>query len=538
MTKNSDLCKKTKMRKLPIFLLFFLFWTIVHAQPKNIIIMIGDGMGYEHINASLYFQGKKDNHLWMSFPVKLAAATNNHGGSYNPHSAWKDKLYVQSAYTESAAAATAIATGHTTTTSYVGMSATGIPLSNPVMLASSLKKSSGIVSSVPFVHATPAGFTAHNQSRSNYKEIAFQILMHSTATVVMGCGHPFRDNNGNMTQQPDFKYTHSMELWQMITNQKNSLTVNGTTFYVQDINGDFVSDAWTFSDKKEDLDKIISKEMKPDRLFFLSPVFETLSESRSGNSAMPFDIPVAENIPSLQQMSMAALAILSDNPEGFFLMIEGGAIDWASHNNDLVRLIEEQIEFEKTVEAVMEFIETNLNWEETLLIVLADHECGYLTGGFDSVSGFQHIRDQGKGKLPDVQFLSENHTNHLVPFFSKGIGAHSFQVMSSGFDSVRGQYIHISDVAKYINYLWGYECNIIPSAMSTCPGNEVQVMATAPFDVCSYTWFVNDEEFHNNNSHVLKLKIDRDTEVYCIIQCNAKEFTTGTSRITVQNCNE
>ncbi len=79
-------------------------------------------------------------------------------------------------------------------------------------------------------------------------------------------------------------------------------------------------------------------------------------------------------------MTKAALNVLDDDPNGFFIMIEGGAVDWAAHANQSGRLIEEMNDFNKSIEAVIRWIDTNSNWNETLVIITADHETGHLTG--------------------------------------------------------------------------------------------------------------------------------------------------------------
>lgn len=98
-------------------------------------------------------------------------------------------------------------------------------------------------------------------------------------------------------------------------------------------------------------------------------------------------------------------------------MIEGGAIDWAGHANEYDRLIEEGNDFIDAIEAVVAWIEKNDQFKETLLIVTADHETGYLTAPIS----------QGKGKLPKMTWQIKDHTNQTVPFFAKGPGSEKFQ---------------------------------------------------------------------------------------------------------------
>ena len=105
----------------------------------------------------------------------------------------------------------------------------------------------------------------------------------------------------------------------------------------------------------------------------------------------PYELPFNANVPSLAVMSKAAIRALERNPKGFYLMIEGGAVDWANHANQPERLIEEQIDFVQAVEAVVAWVEKNSNWDDTLLILSADHECGHLWGPDSDKIPFQPL---------------------------------------------------------------------------------------------------------------------------------------------------
>ena len=106
----------------------------------------------------------------------------------------------------------------------------------------------------------------------------------------------------------------------------------------------------------------------------------TLPGDKDCRPAEPFAAPLNRNVPTLATMSKAAINCLDNNPKGFYLMIEGGAVDWANHANQPDRMIEEQIDFVEAVEAVVAWIESHGGWDETLLILTADHECGLLWG--------------------------------------------------------------------------------------------------------------------------------------------------------------
>jgi alkaline phosphatase len=154
-------------------------------------------------------------------------------------------------------------------------------------------------------------------------------------------------------------------------------------------------------------------------------------------------------------MTKGALNVLDNDKDGFFLVIEGGAIDWAGHANQSGREIEEEIDFNKSVEAVINWVEKNSNWGETLLIVTGDHESGYLTGpGSGQAAGSQPVwnplENNGAGNLPGMQWNSPEHTNSLIPFFAKGDAARLFKSYADGKDPVRGSYIDNTEIAKVI----------------------------------------------------------------------------------------
>jgi alkaline phosphatase len=153
-------------------------------------------------------------------------------------------------------------------------------------------------------------------------------------------------------------------------------------------------------------------------------------------------------------MSLAALNVLDDDPDGFFLMIEGGAVDWACEENQTGRMIEEQVFFNQTVEAVVEWIETNSRWEDTLLIVTSDHEAGYITGpgsGLELPDGdvaktWRPLENRGKGKVPGMEWHHDEHTNSLVPLYAKGYGSERFAALADETDPVHGFYLDNTEI--------------------------------------------------------------------------------------------
>jgi alkaline phosphatase len=136
-----------------------------------------------------------------------------------------------------------------------------------------------------------------------------------------------------------------------------------------DSDGDGAADAWTMIDSLADWQSL-AEGPTPKRLFGLAPVATTLQQDRPGDTLVhPFGVELIKNVPSLRHMTRVALNVLDNNPNGFFMMIEGGAVDWASHSNQMGRLIEEQIDFNRAVEAVVAWIDSTSSWSETLLII-------------------------------------------------------------------------------------------------------------------------------------------------------------------------
>ncbi|OSM42660.1 alkaline phosphatase [Nesterenkonia sp. PF2B19] len=421
--------------------------------PKNVIYMIGDGMGYNHLAATNLYEtgqtryqveGDADPETLEELPGEavqtyedwdmLALSTYAAGGEYDPQAAWSDHDWVQTGATDSAAAGTAMATGEKTTNGTIGLDADGEVIENLSERAIATGRSAGVVSSVPFSHATPAAWAAHNESRNNYHEIADEMI-DSDLDVIFGAGHPHYDDDSKKLKDPEFTY---------IAEEDFERLAGGETEF-------------EFTDKDSDFAKYARGKAQhlPERAFGLAQVASTLQHGRSGDSQEPYDVK-QNTVVDLPTMSEAALNILSQNDEGFHLMVEGGAIDWAGHANDTARDIEEVQDFNDAVDAVVEWVETESSWEETLVIVTADHETGYLAGP-DDQPGFTPMTGEA-GQLPDLGWYSGDHTNQVVPFFVRGAGSEAFFEEIVGTDPVRGDYVDNTVVADVLmDGFWAVE---------------------------------------------------------------------------------
>ena len=454
------------LKRIPIFVLnaiafiFVLFGihTLVTSEsveiPKNVILMISDGCGYNHIDAAnLYQYGKTGVQAFEKFPVSYAMSTYSaDGDGYEPDKAWKRFDYVKEKFTDSAAAITAISTGEKTHDEVVGLDTNYRSLEHVIERVESLGKSTGVVTSVRFCDATPAGMITHNEYRKNYLEISREMILESPLEVIMGCGHPCYDDDGHSVDSSlfEFEYAGEKETWEALIRGEIQ----------NDADGDDLPDPWNFVEDRSEFQSLMLGQT-PKRVIGIPKVKATLQDGRTGDSlAVPYAVPFLSSVPTLNEMARAALNVLDNDPDGFFMMIEGGAVDWTSHHNESGRMIEEQIDFHDAVNAVIEWVETQSSWDETLLIVTADHESGYLTGpgsGPEHASGdstiipvWNPIKNNGKGQLPEMEWHSTNHTNSLVPFFAKGIGSELFHRYANREDPVRGKFIDNTDIAHVL----------------------------------------------------------------------------------------
>jgi alkaline phosphatase len=422
--------------------------------PKNVIVMIGDGMGYNHIDAaSLYEHGTTyaqvdvdpaagtiahlpgtASQVFQQFPVQVGMSTHSANGraEYDPAKAWADFDWIAEGATDSAAAGTALATGVKTNNGILGLDPAGNRVKNVAERAAELDMATGVVSSVQFSHATPASWGAHNASRNDMTGVANEMI-DGPLDVIMGAGHPGYDDD-HQPATPSYASVSERDFQRLRDGQTTR----------------------TFVEDRAGFESLAAGEDVPERVFGLAQVATTLQQARSGDSEGQLPFTVEQNdVPSLATMTRGALNVLEQDEEGLFLMVEGGAIDWTGHANETTRNIEETVDFNRAVEAAVEWVETESSWDETLLIVTADHETGYLDGS-QSDPTWTPITG-AKGQLPDEAWFSGNHTNQLVPLFAKGAGSELLASYATGTDPVRGAYLDNIDVARVAFESWGYE---------------------------------------------------------------------------------
>lgn len=429
-------------------------WIVLACRPaaaevKNVIVMIADGAGFNAWNATSMYQGRLgrqvyDGPEWSKYAVTTYALTRSQTPQgtgvqepdlvYDPFRAWNvapgggvqkggtgdfaGYNWLKSTPTDSAAAATAMSTGKKTYDSAINWSDLDRPLSPTIAeFAKEHGKVVGVVTSVQWSHATPAGFGgAHNRDRDNYAEIANEMLSSNALTVIMGAGSPDFDDEGQPGDEVP-KYVGGAETWEQLKAGKHP-------------------GGWTLVQSKGEFESLVTGPT-PTRVVGTAQVHRTLQQHRARFDAAdtPFSDPFLENVPSLETMTKAALNVLDENPEGMFLMVEGGAVDWANHENQAARMIEEQIGFLKAVQAVVAWVEAKSSWDETLLILTADHETGMLWGPDSETTAYQPIVDRGAGQVPGLRYHSRKHTNSLVPLFARGCFSGEFAKLVKGEDA-------------------------------------------------------------------------------------------------------
>ena len=404
--------KRNSLRCMFIFVLIVLSLGVF--AKKNVILMIGDGMGMNTIKMAQDYYGEK--FIFNDFPVKYFVSTYQEDGSYDPNKAWKDAYASNpvpdweylSAATDSAASATAFNSGKKTFNGALNMNALGDKYTTVAMAAKKAGYRVGDITSVTWNHATPAAVFAHNNSRGDSYGISREMIESGIADVIGGAGHPWFDGNGVKKDTPTYGMVEE-ELWINLEKGKTDYKLIST---------------------KAEIEKIAKSKKSKGKYI--------ITYEADGVLPLP-DENNKKTVPTLSLISKAMLNVLNSNSDkGFFAMIEGGAIDYANHANDAATSVRQMKEFAEAIKTVVNWVEDNSNWDDTLLIITADHETGQLGNSEDSF----WVIDNGKGNLPKYKYNSGGHSNMLVPLFAKGGNSELFSVFATKTDPVYGKYIN------------------------------------------------------------------------------------------------
>jgi alkaline phosphatase len=347
------------------------------APARGLVLFIGDGMGPQIVSiVKLYAEEELHQGLNM-----ILLGNSGSTGYMSTNSA--DRLV-----TDSAASGTAIATGHRTNNGMVGMTPDGETVANLFEDASAAGKSVGVVTTTSVTDATPASFLAHVPARGMHFDIARQII-ESGASVVLGGGRSFfmPPEMGKRKDGTDLTEQARSEGFDVVFDREGMMSSSG--------------------------DRILGLFASGDLPFELA---------RNG-----------EEVPSLTEMTLKAMDILGRDPDGFVLMVEGGLIDHAEHENSISDAVGDFLAFDQAIGEAMKYQAE----DSTLAIVItADHDCGSpaITAagyGYPSYNQVDKITDESSHF---VRWVSGDHTGTMVPVFAVGPDCVRFSGIRSNAD--------------------------------------------------------------------------------------------------------
>ena len=315
---------------------------------RNVIVLVPDGCGVAHMTIARWFKGAPLTQDSMEVTLVRTHSAN-------------------SMITESAAAATAFATGFKTwegagKAKCLALRPDSLLIPEPVALPETEQwrpvatileaarlsgRSTGLVATCRVSHATPAAYASHWHSR-DYNNIIMEQIVHQGVDVVLAGG--YRYLVGTETEVPGSAF-------------------RGTRKDGDDLKAVLLSSGYGFITTREELLGLGADSKKAWGMF--------------APSHMAFDIDrqyLAPLEPSLAEMTEKAIQMLSKSPRGFFLLVEGSQIDWASHDNDPVGVVSEYLAFDRAVRVALDFARSDPN-RETLVLVFPDHECGGMSLG-------------------------------------------------------------------------------------------------------------------------------------------------------------
>jgi alkaline phosphatase len=355
-----------KVRIIPWLLLALLLATQAGAQAqgaggqysgkpaKYVFLFIGDGMAQAQRAAAEYYLASKEGRDRPGM-VRLAMNVLPVQGATTTYS-------LNSIITDSGAAGTALACGVKTYNGAIGVDGAKTPVQSLAETAKGAGMKVGIVSTVSLDHATPACFYSHQASRNSYYEISLDAAA-SGFNYFAGGG--FKDPEGKKSKK-DGPKTPLMDA--------------------------FKAGGYTVANTRE---AVLGLKKGQDKVLAINPVLDA-------DKAMPYALDAdPDKEVSLAQFTAKGIELL-DNPKGFFMMVEGGKVDWACHANDAASSIGDVLSLDAAVAVAVKFAKAHPS--ETLIVVTGDHECGGLALGFAGTkygNYYQYLQSQ---KLSYIAF--------------------------------------------------------------------------------------------------------------------------------------
>jgi len=341
--------------------------------------MIGDGMGSQQIGLLNAYAKYAPRSIYRSKGRKTAMERVMAAGVLG-------LVYHEAAnvlVTDSAASSTQMSSGKWAGSEMIGIDQHGQKVETILEKAEKMGKSTGLVSDMRLTHATPAGFAAHQPHRSMENEIAVDMLENDVDVMLSGGVRHWIPKEANDRHSEIYKRLkdHTGGKIRIKSKRKDSRNL------LEEAEKKGYEVVFTKKQLTETgNDKVLG-------LFSYSVLPDAITYSRTK------DWP-GRTVPSLKEMTAKAIRILSKNPKGFFLMVEGGQIDWAGHANDAGMMLHEMIKFDETVAYVHSWVKDR---EDTLLIITADHQ----TGGFgfsNSLFNLPAPQDFPGDQYPGVKF--------------------------------------------------------------------------------------------------------------------------------------
>jgi alkaline phosphatase len=449
----------------------------VPSGVRYLILMIGDGMGANHVEAAEHYAGRAAP--YSSWP-RTWSATYASRGSYDPRLAWSDFDYPTEGATDSAAAATAMYTGLKTSVGRISVSADASErLLTITEKARAAGLSAGALTTVEASDATPAAWMAHNDRRSDGFAIADEGLWGDPLATGGPSDSQYYDGSHGLTIPPlDVLIGAGHPGWY------------GGHFLNAAIRDKLAAEsgwpgAFVFLEREK------GRTDAGERLLSLAarPGVRRLAGLYGGDRghleyALADGSGASPENPTLAEMTRAALDVLDRNPRGFILLVEGGSIDLGSHDNDMNVVLGEVLGFEAAVQAVIDWVDDPDNdstWDNTLVLVTADHETGYLTAGPEvfpdrplgpvdrrtlalekrvAGTGLRASWDDAdaNGRIDPGEKVywswnTTGHSNSLVPLAARGRGSHLLGFFSTARDPVRGSYLQNTDVFRILDWV-------------------------------------------------------------------------------------
>ena len=347
-------------------------------QVKNVIYLIGDGMGFGAVTSLLLSEDEVTG--FEQAPV------------IGLHETCSADNYV----TDSAAGGTALATGTRTNNGYVGADPDGAQLTSVLRKAQAMGKKTGIVVNTTLTEATPAAFYAGVTSRKMVYDIAKQFT-ECDVDIAIGGGL------GHFYNRPD-----SLDLTATLIEKGYDVYLHWETVLNTE------SDKFVGILPLSDLHR---REKNHGRASAAEGQEVCLAAQMAAINEDVDATHLSEPTVYLEKATAKALEGLSrDNKDGFFLMIESAIIDGYGHNNDGEGMVVEMKEFDCTLRQMIDYVNRH---PETLLVVTADHETGgtgvYYNGHTPAIEGPLRLK-----------FSTSGHTGTVVPVFAYGAGAENF----------------------------------------------------------------------------------------------------------------